>query len=498
MKKAQLVALVLVLSAFATFIASCTHQGDTGELSDPAVSGDSGIVSDAEQGFPLEKKFFDGTEITVLCVGRHTYGEMQFVSDDEIVANVVNDAVAMRNDLIEEEYGLKIRTVAEDYPVEKLRLAVNSGLDDYDMICDTMMALMPLIPEGLYLPLDGYVDIEREWWDQNANELLTLNDRHYLLSGDAIITDDDYTYLLLFNKEMYDDSDFSAEYGNIYDLVRNGEWTYDVMYEMMRAVSQPDENGSWTENAIYGMVGSVNIGNVFMNAAGLLPCERTSDGGIRISIGDDVNLGTFNSVFDMFSDRTLTMLVEQFSSGGWDIINNSFREGRSLFYSTNASTISVFKNTQEDVISFGVVPTPKYSKDQERYYNTVNSGNSSVLAVASTNVERLEATCYLLELLGYYGKNTPFKLINEAYYETTLKLQAVESDDDAEMLDLIFDSRIYDIYTMMPWGSSPTLGQLYGTVLMSSSDTTVSLLDSKRQSYEAAIEETLEEFAKYN
>ena len=51
---------------------------------------------------------------------------------------------------------------------------------------------------------------------------------------------------------------------------------------------------------------------------------------------------------------------------------------------------------------------------------------------------------------------------------------------------------------MMPWGSSPTLGQLYGTVLMSSSDTTVSLLDSKRQSYEAAIEETLEEFAKYN
>ena len=156
-----------------------------------------------------------------------------------------------------------------------------------------MMALMPLIPEGLYLPLDGYVDIEREWWDQNANELLTLNDRHYLLSGDAIITDDDYTYLLLFNKEMYDDSDFSAEYGNIYDLVRNGEWTYDVMYEMMRAVSQPDKNGSWTENAIYGMVGSVNIGNVFMNAAGLLPCERTSDGGIRISIGRRCQSGHF-------------------------------------------------------------------------------------------------------------------------------------------------------------------------------------------------------------
>lgn len=96
-------------------------------------------------------------------------------------------------------------------PVETLRLAVTSGIDDYDMICDTILALMPLIPENLYLELDDYIDITNEWWDQNANELLTFNDKHYLVSGDAIITDDDYTYLLLFNKEMYaNNSDLSG------------------------------------------------------------------------------------------------------------------------------------------------------------------------------------------------------------------------------------------------------------------------------------------------
>lgn len=138
--------------------------------------------------------------------------------------------------------------------------------------------------------------------------------------------------------------------------------------------------------------------------------------------------------------------------------------------STNAPPISIFKNAEDEVVSFGVLPNPKFSESQDRYYHTVNSGNSSVLAVASTNVENVEATCYLLELLGYYGKHTPFKSINDAYYETTLKLQAVESDDDAEMLDIVFGNRIYDIYTMMPWGSSPTLGQIYGQVLTAGSN----------------------------
>lgn len=167
---------------------------------------------------------------------------MQFVPDSELKANAVNDAVAERNNLIEEKYGLTIKAVGEKFPIETLRLAVTSGIDDYDMICDTMMGMMPLIPENLYLALDDYIDISHEWWDQNANELLTLNDKHYLLSGDAIITDDDYTYLLLYNKTMYaDNAELSGKYGDLYDLVREGKWTLDVMYEMMKAVAEPDE-----------------------------------------------------------------------------------------------------------------------------------------------------------------------------------------------------------------------------------------------------------------
>ncbi len=221
---------------------------------------------------------------------------------------------------------------------------------------------------------------------------------------------------------MYaDNAELSGKYGDLYDLVREGKWTLDVMYEMMKAVAEPDETGAWSENATYGMAGSINIGNVFMNAGGYLPAERTSDGGIAIALGKDANLAAFDRVYNLFSDSTTTMLVERYPQNGWDIVNTAFQEGHALFYSTNASSISIFKNAEDEVVSFGVLPNPKFSESQDRYYHTVNSGNSSVLAVASTNVENVEATCYLLELLGYYGKHTPFKSINDAYYETTLK-----------------------------------------------------------------------------
>lgn len=491
MKKRFILLLAMLLLA-APLFSAC---GETApEVGSTDATNETQTESEPEIVFPLEEKYFNGRIITILCCSRHTYGELQFVPDEELRTNAINEAVIARNDLIEESYGITMRTVAEPFPVESLRLAVSAGLEDYDMICDTMMATMPVIPEGLFMPLDGYIDLNHAWWDPNATELLTLNDKHYLLSGDAILTDDDYTYLLLFNKDMYENNaDLIAKYGSLYQLVRDGKWTFDVLEEMMREVSIPDENGAWTIDATYGMLGSVNIGNVFMNAAGLLPAEKTPDGGIRITMDRSVNVTTFDRVYTMFSNKQTTMFAER--AGGFGAINEAFKAGKALFYSTNASNISTFKNDPEFTISFGVLPNPKLDEAQDKYYHTINSGNSSVIGVASTNNSNLEATCYLMELLGYYGASKSFKSVNEAYYETTLKLQAVESSEDAEMLDLIFKNRMYDIYTMMAdWGSSPTLGQIYGVALQAETNTATSLLDSKKQSIELAIEETLAKF----
>ena len=39
---------------------------------------------------------------------------------------------------------------------------------------------------------------------------------------------------------------------------------------------------------------------------------------------------------------------------------------RDSFYSTNASSISIFKNAEDEVVSFGVLPNPKFSESQDK------------------------------------------------------------------------------------------------------------------------------------
>ena len=103
----------------------------------------------------------------------------------------------------------------------------------------------------------------------------------------------------------------------------------------------------------------------------------------------------------------------------------------------------------DQIISFGVLPVPKLDEEQANYFNGINSYQSSVIGIPSSNVENQEATAYLIELLGYYSDS-----VTDAYYEKTLKLQAVEEDADAEMLDLIFNNRLYDLGAIYNWGAT--------------------------------------------
>jgi len=99
MKKA-ITALLLAALLLLPALASCSK--DDGETSQSL--GTSGTTS--EETLPFEVKNFNGQEIRILAKSNHTYGQMQFVPDEEITSNQINDAVTTRNNLIEDNYGL--------------------------------------------------------------------------------------------------------------------------------------------------------------------------------------------------------------------------------------------------------------------------------------------------------------------------------------------------------------------------------------------------------
>lgn len=492
MKKLLLLLLSFVVLS-ACFLTACDRK---------KTQDTSAATSGGADAFPY-KGYFDGKTINIFTVStaRHTYGELQFVPNNELTGNYINDAVAKRNNRIEELYGLKIKVSSANYPVQEAKNMIMSDMCEYDIIVDSVDNMVTSVTDNLFWSLDDLLDLNNEWWDKSSIDSLTLNDKHYFVAGDALITDDDNIYLTLFNKKMYaENTSLQGTYGDIYQLVKDGKFTYDVFYQMCKAVSHPDENGEWGFYATYGNLSHAYGATIMVNGAGIALASKNEDGTVTLNPGTEKAITVFDKVYKIMSDKSVTQRAEliigqgtKTSKYGFAELQAMFESGRGLFYNTTSSSITLLKQSKSNRdFDFGVLPIPKYDENQEKYYCAVNRYQSSVIGIPVTNDENLEATAFLLEALGYYSKE-----VTEAYYKITLQLQAVTEDKDAEMLDIIYGSRFYDIGAIYGWGnpSGLNLVGLYSNVIANDSENTiVSAWESIKDSVEESMEKTIEAY----
>ena len=69
------------------------------------------------------------------------------------------------------------------------------------------------------------------------------------------------------------------------------------------------------------------------------------------------------------------------------------------------------------------------------------TGYLSDLASIPSSVKDVEQSGAILESLSYYGQ----KLVNPAYYEITLEGKTIRDEESADMLDIIFATRFFDV-----------------------------------------------------
>ena len=505
--------LLLALAVFAAVLTACGN-GDESSAPESFAAESSQEVSETVYTYgPADYGFFPYADyklnysdpIRILCVSstRHTYGEQQFVYNKEKEGNVINGAIQERNNLLEQEYGLTFEITAADYPSTEIANFIDSNLYEYDLICESVDRLVTGSISNYYVALDGYMDFSHPWWDAQAIESLALSDKHFLVAGAAILTDDDNTYLTLFNKDMYEANSKLSEYGNIYDIVREGKFTIDLYYEMCKQVSRPDTSGQWGFNATYGNLSHAYGANVMMNGCNIATVIKDEDNNLVLNVMTEQAVNAFDKVYELMSDQSNTQRAELIigqspnvqSTYGFAELEEMFVSGRGLFYNTTSASVSILKGTARD-FEFGVLPIPKYNESQENYCNTVNRYQSSALAIPS-NVPnaRVPDVVFAMQALGFYNSD-----VIRAYYQTTLQLQAVTSDDDAEMLDLVYNNRFYDIGAIFGWGAgSGSLINLYGSVIAdSASNTLASRWDSAESSVVSAMNQTLEAYNSYN
>lgn len=502
-KQIRVLCLILSIVLCAGVFAACDKgEDDNSQAASEAVSvpeKETYTYGPVEYGeFPYKDQNYKGSDpIRILCVetDRHKYGLQQFTYIEELEGNTINSAVQERNNYLEETYGITFDVSAVKYPTDEVKLLIEGGTDDYDLISDSVDRLVKGISSRYYWALDDVMNLSHPWWDVQAIESLALGSRHYLVAGDALLTDDDNTYLTLYNKDMYKTNTALSDKGDIYQIVRDGEFTIDLYYEMCRAVSKPDENGTWGFNATYGNLSHAYGATVMMNGCNVATVKKNSDNELYINVMEQSAISAFDKVFELMSDSQNTQRAELIaglsttnpSQYGFAELEEMFVDGRGLFYNTTSTSISILKSANLD-FELGVLPIPKYDKAQDNYCCTVNRYQSSALAIPVTvPQDRLATIGFALQALGFYNAD-----VIRAYYQTTLQLQAVQSDDDAEMLDIVYNNRFYDVGAIYEWGS---LVNLYGSVVgKGGGNTLVSTWESMETAVETAMEQAIEDY----
>lgn len=398
---------------------------------------------------------------------------------EEITGEAINDAVYNRNATVGEKYNFKMEELGAESgdPVSDARKAVQAGENSFDVIL-AGNSINPMITDGMLLDLNAmpYMDMTRPWYDQNANESLSIGHKLFVSCGELNIMDNDATWSILFNKAMAEDLGFDS----FYDMVKAGTWTQDVLLSAMEAASI-DLNGDGQRDAAdqWGNVGEGFDVMGYMIGAGARCFTKDAD-----------DMPVFDALSERYvdayakasaiNDNTDICLTITKAGGNWDVLDNVFTEGRCLFSYVGLNRVTLFRDMEAD---FGILPTPKFDEAQEEYHNVVSTWGANFFAVPKTT-EDMERTGIILEALSAESMYT----LTPAYYDVTLKTKAARDEKSSAMLDIIFASRVFELGNFYGWGG---IFDLPGSQSAAGKTDIVSAVEGKMKTINAAMEKTI-------
>ncbi len=434
-----LIAVIFIIS----MLAACksNHGENSGGSS---IGGESGIADPT--GIPSNLTF-DGRKYRIITAPRDSDPYNEFYLDyEEGDTDPVSEAVYRRNNLVQDRFGIEIEvehamsSFHVDVPVKEL---VASGEHYYDVayLSGRHGSLAAL--DGAFLDLNKleYVNYDALYWDKNCYEALSIGNKNFLMESDMSMMVLSGAYALFFNKQVMKDNGVDVD---IYQLVRDNEWTFEKMVEMSKSGVSENSDGVQNEKDYYGLF-NLNY------------CAMMQSFGYDLIVKDENDLPQlfemtegFETVFEMFReaerDSTLCFNAETMISGEanialwghvWDWTRaEMFGKDHIMFTYGGLAITRLFKDMTSD---FGIVPAPKISPEQDEYY-CVADKYGSLFGVPSTATD-YEFIGAVSEYMAYVSTDT----VRAAYVETVLKNQRNRDEETKEMIDVIVESIAYDM-----------------------------------------------------
>lgn len=380
---------------------------------------------------------YGGETFRILTAGSVAYEDFTF---EEESALALDNAQYKRKALVEQQYRVEIEEdVREQFSTTgggagfiQISTDVNAGDCNYDLALISGYDVSVLAYSNFLYDMNSIsgIDLSKSWWDQKANETLTVKGVMFFTTGDITVSDNDAAMGILFNKELY----AQYELEDAYQLVYDGKWTLEKFTELCKTVTEDlNQDNVMDANDRFGLLVWIDSVLGVVNGSGQQCATVAEDGNIELTLYNETTVAVLEQFFSLAFDTQYSLVYQRYVTSALPMWLNN----QGLFWTVALEKLPQLREMETD---FGILPFPKFSDTQTNYYTTVSPFNSQFICVPLIQND-VERTGVITEALAYYGK----QIVTPAYYDVSLIGQSTRDEESAGMLDIIFDSLVFDL-----------------------------------------------------
>lgn len=439
----KILLLLLVLCSVASCAVGC--KNDENQPTNPEQESMDGIL-DTKYDWAESIKLKDN-ELNIFNLEQF-YNAIVYV-DTEDYADKIPQAVYDRNRGFESHYNVLVmetkfpftstRETTFSNATTELNKLYQAGDDEYDAVYVSLFDQASLLSSGCLKDMNtvSTLNLTAEWWDPTLTNSYMLNDgKCFVASSPLNLMSYETTYVNFFNPAIVEERGIE----NMFDLVRNNEWTIDKMLSIITesGVVTPNSDGSFVfdaaGSAVYGMAVHTQSPMRFLRGSDISFVNYNESKErylFEISNGDrysQVN-DVLNRLFDIESGYVVGSDYEE------DIINHPegyvpiFNSSRSLFLNAELKCGMTLKKKLNTEVQYSILPMPKFDVAQKNYISEC-SNNTLMMAIPVTNSDA-EAAGLALDTLSYMS----YRDVLPIYYNDYISYRGLNDPNSLEMLN---------------------------------------------------------------
>lgn len=464
------------------FCVSCAGGDEPSDETDSTAVPDDISTNDPEAEYlaQLPVRDYENADFKVLV----TTAFANYFDAEEDTTDVVEKSTFMRNGIVEDRYGVMLKFKAMDGNmsgsaafVTEVRASVDGNMP-YDLVVAQSYYMMPLSTEGYLQDLYGsqYLNFDKEWYHSGINRSATINEHMYGASGDYVFSQIATVMGLLYNKTMYTALNYEED---IYQLVRDHEWTFEQLNAMVTDVYQDLDNNYYVSSGDrFGLTGPPQMATSLLSGMGNRLLNFDDDGLPTIEgyYGDRL-LNSFDKVLTLYKNDGVT----------WDNANERsidlLVQNQALFCCLTMHYL-VTPEVRNCQYKIGIVPMPLYESGDE--YLSAMQRWEMFFVPRGADFERASIVTEYLNYVSYT------KVLPE-YWDAALLLRGSEAVDDAEMMKLIRSTMYFDTAHIFK-NYFPGFDDLAGSLINLNSNSLTSKWNTNKVNFEDGLDLLLEAY----